>query len=62
MHLILAVLAILFVIGGFIGFAAGGIPTIVFWVLAACCIVGAWRTRPARQRRREERLSGPPIA
>lgn len=62
MHLVLAILAILFVIAGFVGFAAGAIPTLVFWILAGLCIIGAWRWRPASQRRREERLSGPPAA
>lgn len=55
MHLVLAVFAIAFVIAGFIGFAAGGIPTIVFWLLAGLCVFGAWRLRPQRQRIREDR-------
>jgi len=56
MHLFLAALAVLFVVLGFGGFAFGGLPTIVFWVLAAFCLVGAWKLRSDRQRRRE---SGP---
>ena len=55
MHLFLAALAVLFVILGFVGFGLGGIPTIVFWVLAALCIIGAWKMRSDRQRRREDR-------
>lgn len=48
MHLFLAALAVACIIAGFAGFAAGGIPTIVFWVLAAVCIFGAWKARPNR--------------
>jgi Flp pilus assembly protein TadB len=55
MHLFLAALAVLFVILGFGGFALGGFPTIIFWFLAALCLLGAWRMRSARQRRREDR-------
>jgi uncharacterized membrane protein YbaN (DUF454 family) len=55
MHFVLAALAAAFVIAGFVGFAAGGIPTIVFWLLAAICIAGAWKLRPKRQRIREDR-------
>ncbi len=62
MHLVLAVLAIVLVLVGFVGFAMGVIPTIVAWVLAALCILGAWKLRPAAQRRREQRLGGPPVA
>jgi hypothetical protein len=36
------------------------IPSIVLWTLAAFCIIGGWRSRPASQRRREARLSGTP--
>lgn len=60
MHLVLAVLAVAFAIVGFAGFAAGGLPTIVFWALAAFCIFGAWKVRPRRQRLREERHVGDP--
>lgn len=55
MHLFLAALAVAFMLAGFVGFAAGGIPTIVFWFLAAVCVFAAWKTRPQRQRVREER-------
>lgn len=55
MFIFLSTLALLFLILGFIGFGLGGIPTIVFWVLAALCIVGAWKLRSDRQRRREDR-------
>lgn len=57
MHLFLAALATLFVIAGFVGFAAGGLPTIMFWILAAVCVVAAWRVRPQRQRIHEDRHS-----
>lgn len=62
MHAILTVLAVLLVIAGFAGFFLGVVPTIVAWVLAALCIIGAWKSRPDSQRRREQRLSGPPAA
>ena len=62
MHVILTVLAVIFVLGGFVGFFLGVIPTIVLWVLAAFCILGAWKARPARLRRREDRLANPPAA
>lgn len=55
MHLFLAALAVLFVILGFTGFALGGLPTIVFWFLAAVALLGAWRLRSNRQHRRENR-------
>ena len=55
MHLFLAALAVLFIVLGFTGFALGGLPTIVFWFLAAICFVGAWKLRTDRQRRRENR-------
>jgi uncharacterized membrane protein YbaN (DUF454 family) len=58
MHLFLAALALLFVILGFVGFAYGGLPTIIFWFLAAVCIFGAWNSRPAHQRLREDRNLG----
>ena len=60
MHLLLAALAVLFVILGFTGFAFGGLPTIVFWFLAAICLVGAWKLRSDRQRRREASNAPPP--
>lgn len=62
MHVILAVLAVIFVLAGFVGFFFGVIPTLVFWILAALCIAGAWGSRPARLRRREDRLSGHPTS
>jgi uncharacterized membrane protein YbaN (DUF454 family) len=58
MHLFLAALAVLFVILGFAGFGLGGIPTIVFWILAALCVIGAWKMRSDRQRAREDRNLG----
>ena len=58
MHLFLAALALLFIVLGFGGFAFGGLPTIVFWILAAICVVGAWKLRSDRQRRREDRNLG----
>lgn len=58
MHIVLTALAVLFVIAGFFGFALGGIPTLVFWFLAAMCILAGWRSRPARQRQREDRFRG----
>lgn len=58
MQLFLAALAVLFVILGFAGFGLGGLPTILFWVLAAFCLVGAWKLRSDRQRRREDRAMG----
>lgn len=61
MHFFLAALALLFLILGFTGFAFGGLPTIVFWFLAAVCLVGAWKMRSDRQRRRETHLGGPPL-
>lgn len=54
MHLFLAALAVLFIVLGFTGFALGGLPTIVFWFLAAICFLGAWKLRSNRQRRRED--------
>jgi uncharacterized membrane protein YbaN (DUF454 family) len=59
MHFFLAALALLFVILGFTGFALGGLPTILFWFLAAVCLVGAWKMRSDRQRRRENTVAGP---
>lgn len=59
MHLFLIALAVLFVVLGFAGFGLGGIPTIVFWILAALCVIGAWKLRSDRQRRREIRTIGP---
>ena len=53
MHIFLAALAVLFLVLGFTGFALGGLPTIVFWFLAAVCLLGAWKLRTDRQRRRE---------
>ena len=55
MHLFLVALALLFIVLGFVGFGFGGLPTIVFWFLAAVCVVGAWKLRSDRQRRRETR-------
>lgn len=59
MHLFLFALAVLFIVLGFAGFGLGGIPTIVFWILAALCVVGGWKMRSDRQRRRENRAVGP---
>lgn len=59
MHIFLIALAVLFMGLGFAGFALGGIPTIVFWILAALCVIGAWKLRSDRQRRRENRTLGP---
>jgi hypothetical protein len=50
MTFFLAALAVLLVIGGFVGFAYGGLPTLICWALAALCIYGAWRLRTARRR------------
>lgn len=58
MHLIFAVLAVILILGGFVGLFLGVIPTIVLWALAALCIYAGWKTRPASQRRREDRLAG----
>lgn len=55
MHLFFAILAVACVILGFVGFGLGGIPTIVFWIFAALCIIAAWKSRPPRQRAREDR-------
>jgi hypothetical protein len=55
MHLLFAVLAVVCTILGFVGFGLGGVPTIVFWALAAGFIVAAWKSRPDRQRAREDR-------
>ena len=62
MQFLFAALAILFVVLGFSGFALGGLPTILFWFLAAVCLVAAWKARSNRQRRRENRAMGPPPA
>lgn len=62
MHLFLAALAVLFIILGFSGFALGGLPTMVFWILAAICLLGAWKARSLRQRRRESGAVPPPPA
>lgn len=62
MHLVLTILAVLFVIGGFVGLFLGVIPSLILWALAAFCIIGGWRSRPARLRRREDRLAGGPNA
>jgi hypothetical protein len=62
MHLALSILAAVFVIAGLVGVAARGIPTIVFWVLAALCVFGAWKLRPRHQRVREDRKMREPGA
>lgn len=59
MHIVLFSFAVLFVILGFSGFALGGLPTILFWFLAAVCFFGAWKLRSGRQRRRENGAIGP---
>ncbi len=58
MHLVLAVVAVLLIIGGFVGLFLGVIPSLILWFLAAVCIYAGWKSRPARLRRREDRLSG----
>ena len=58
MHLFLFALTVLFLVLGFAGFALGGLPTLVFWVLAAFCLIGGWKLRSDRQRRREDRNLG----
>lgn len=60
MSMILGVLAVILVLGGFVGFFFGVIPTLVAWVLAGFCIAAAWRLRPRSQRDRAQRLSGHP--
>ena len=60
MHLFLAALAVLFIVLGFSGFALGGLPALLFWFLAAVCLVGAWKARTNRQRAREDRAMPPP--
>ena len=62
MHIVLSILAVVLILGGFVGLGLGVIPTIVAWLLAAFCIMGAWRLRPEAQRRRERRLSQHPTA
>jgi uncharacterized membrane protein YbaN (DUF454 family) len=62
MHLLLAALAVLFLLLGFTGFALGGLPTLLFWFLAGICMFGAWRARSNRQREREDRAMPPPAA
>jgi hypothetical protein len=57
MHLLVASLAVVFLIAGFVGFAAGGLPTIVLWFLAAACVVLSWKMRPPSQGAPEERAS-----
>ena len=54
MHLVFSVLAVLFVIAGFVGFI-GGVFTIIFWGLAVLCLLAAWKLRPARVKRNEDR-------
>ena len=58
MHMILAILAVLFVLAGFVGLFLGVLPSLVAWTLAAICIYFAWKIRPEAQRRREDRLTG----
>lgn len=55
MYIFLSALAVLFLILGFVGFALGGLPTLVFWILAGVCLAGAWKMRSDRQRRHENR-------
>jgi len=57
MHIILTVVAVICVIGGFVGLFLGVIPSLILWAIAAFCILGAWRSRPARLKRREDRLA-----
>jgi uncharacterized membrane protein YbaN (DUF454 family) len=60
MQLFLAALGLLFLVLGVTGFALGGLPTIIFWCLAAVCFFGAWRSRSLRQRQREINGGTPP--
>lgn len=62
MHMILAILAVLLFIGGFVGLFFGVIPGLISWALAALCIYFGWKARPEWQRRREDRLRGRPHA
>jgi uncharacterized membrane protein YbaN (DUF454 family) len=55
MQFVLMCLAVVFIVLGFVGFGLGGLPTLLFWILAAVCIAGAWQLRSGRQRRRENR-------
>jgi membrane protein implicated in regulation of membrane protease activity len=55
MHFLLFALAVACLVAGFLGFAAGGIPTIVFWVLAGVFILLGWKARPMSQRQQEDR-------
>lgn len=48
MHILLAVVAVAFIIAGFVGLV-GGVVSIIFWALAALCIFGAaklWFRKP----------------
>jgi len=47
MYIIFGILAIVFIILGFVGFI-GGIPLLVFWGLAALCIFGVIKTYPRK--------------
>ncbi len=60
MHVVLVILAVIFAILGFVGFAYGGIPTIVFWVLAGLCIAGGWTLQRSRLKARSARLDRDP--
>lgn len=62
MQTILAVLAVILVLAGFVGFFFGVVPTIIAWVLAGLCVIGAWKARPSVSREDDRHLSGPPPA
>ena len=47
MYIIFGILAVVFIILGFVGFV-GGIPLLVFWGLALFCIIGVIKTYPRR--------------
>ena len=49
MHIILGLLALVFIILGFVGFV-GGLPLLIFWVLAALCLWGMIKTYPRNRK------------
>lgn len=59
MQTILAVVAVILVLAGFVGLFFGVIPTVVAWVLAGFCIAIAWRLRSHGGGGGGRRLSGP---
>lgn len=58
MHLLVASLAVLFLLAGLISFAARGVSTIVFWSLAAGCVIASWKMRPQPERVSENTAPG----